>query len=385
MKKLLIYGASGSIGSQTLELIKNKELNYKLVAVSVGQKIVKIPLILKDFPTVKYICVQKEEDIFELHRKFPKVKFFSGDDGLIELLEASKPDFVVNALVGFVGVAPTIETIKANIDIALANKESLVAAGELIDRALSRSKSILFPIDSEHVAIAKCLQNRNKKEVRRIVLTCSGGPFLGKKFNKLTKVKAKEAVKHPNWSMGYKISIDSATLLNKVFEQIEAYYLFKNYTTNIDVVIHKESIVHSLVQFVDGTYIADIGDHDMKNPIQYALTENLIKPRDVMFNIEDVKNLTFERADNERQKVLDIAKIVLNKKGNTGAILVAADDVLVDYYLRDKIGFLDIFTYLMKALKGVKYIENPTLKQIYFTKNETILYLKKLFEKESKL
>ena len=380
MKRLVILGASGSIGSQTLELIQDKKLNYKLVGISVGKKIVKIPLILKEFPTVKYICVQDEENIFELKKKFPKIIFFGGDEGLIELINASKPNLVMNALVGFVGVAPTIETIKNNIDIALANKESLVAAGELIDRLLKRSKSKLYPVDSEHVAILKCLKGNDKKQVRRLVLTCSGGPFLNLKAKQMGKIKAKDAVKHPNWSMGLKISIDSATLVNKVFEQIEAYYLFKNYTTNIDVVIHPESICHSLVQYVDGTYIADIGDHDMRNPISYALNENNYFDRDVNYDIEDVSNLTFIRPDKERLEVLNIAKYVIDTKGNLGAILVAADDVLVNLFMEDLISFNDITTYLVKCLHDIPYIKNPSLKEILNTQEIVKKYLYKILK-----
>ena len=380
MKRLVILGASGSIGSQTLELIQDKKLNYKLVGISVGKKIVKIPLILKEFPTVKYICVQDEENIFELKKKFPKIIFFGGDEGLIELINASKPNLVMNALVGFVGVAPTIETIKNNIDIALANKESLVAAGELIDRLLKRSKSKLYPVDSEHVAILKCLKGNDKKQVRRLVLTCSGGPFLNLKAKQMSKIKAKDAVKHPNWSMGLKISIDSATLVNKVFEQIEAYYLFKNYTTNIDVVIHPESICHSLVQYVDGTYIADIGDHDMRNPISYALNENNYFDRDVNYDIEDVSNLTFIRPDKERLEVLNIAKYVIDTKGNLGAILVAADDVLVNLFMEDLISFNDIATYLVKCLHDIPYIKNPSLKEILNTQEIVKKYLYKILK-----
>ncbi len=378
MKKILILGASGSIGSQTCQVLKKTSLQYRLVAISVGDRIVKIPPILQDFPYVRFICVKNPADVDQLKRKFPKVSFFSGDEGLLEIIRTVKPDLVINALVGFVGLAPTLETIKLDIDLALANKESLVAGGDLIDKALSKSKSRIFPIDSEHVAITKCLKGIKPEEVKRIVLTCSGGPFLSKKISKLAKVKAKDALKHPTWEMGNKITIDSATLMNKVFEEVEAYYLFKPWTSNISVVFHPQSIIHSLVQFVDGTYSADIGDHDMKNAILYALGENTHNETGSIFAIEDCCDLTFIRPDNERTQILNIGKDIIAKRGNLGTIAVTADDILVDAFLNGKIGFLDIIDIIKKCLSNIPYVKNPSYSSLLECRKDTIAYVNSL-------
>ena len=381
MRTLVIFGASGSIGSQTLQLLKN-ELNqtYKLIGITVGHRIVKIPAILNDFPSVKYICVEEKMDYEMLRVKYPKIKFYYGDDGLINLLKAASPEMIVNSLVGFVGLVPTIEAIKANIDIGLANKESLVIGGDLIEKELKKSTSKIYPIDSEHVAIEKCLDGAGKKEVDQIVLTCSGGPFLFKKFNKLNKVSIDEALSHPTWLMGDKITIDSATLINKVFEEIEAYYLFKNYTENIKVVFHPQSIVHSLVKFKDGSYLADIGERDMKSAIYYALCLNKRKDRAVNFNIEDAGNLTFIKPDKDRQEILSLSDSIIRNKGNLGAILVSADDICVNAFLNSKINFASVVKLIKLALDNIPYIQNPKIKDMIESKEKTEMYLNKLIE-----
>lgn len=381
MKRLLLLGASGSIGSQTLQILSNPNISYRLVGFSVGNKVVKIPKILNENKFVKYICVKNSEDYEILRYKYPKIKFFYGDEGLLELIRVSGADLVINALVGFVGLAPSLETIKNEINLGLANKESLVAGGDLIEKEMAKSKTIIYPIDSEHVAITKCLKGIEQNEVKDIVLTCSGGPFYPKPFSKLKKIKPQNALKHPNWNMGGKITIDSATLINKVFEIVEAYYLFKSWTSAIKVLIHPESYVHSLVEFVDGTFSADIGDRDMKNEILYVLGGNHHIKNDSIFQLSNVKPLTFNKPDDERQKVLNIGYDIINRKGNLGTILVSADDYLVDAFINGKISFLSIYKIINLCLKNVEYIKNPSYTDLVDTKAKTILYISELLEK----
>ena len=273
MKKICLLGSTGSIGSQTIELINENPKDFSLVAVSCGKNIELFRKILANNKNIKWACVQLENDYLVLKEEFKNINFYYGDEGLLELLQDcyKSIDLVVNALVGFAGFLPSVRTLELNTDLALANKESLVVGGEIINRILKTTNAKLYPIDSEHVALAKCLKGKKKTEIKRLILTASGGSFRDLSREELAHVTKEDALKHPSWSMGAKITIDSATMMNKGFEVIEAKYLFNLPVDKIDILLHDESVIHSLVEFVDNSYLADLGPADMKVPIAYAL------------------------------------------------------------------------------------------------------------------
>ena len=290
MKKICLLGASGSIGTQTLEILKNNPKDFSLVGFSIGEKVNLLNEILKDFKEVKYICLKHEEDVKKIEKTYPNIKFFFGDNGLDALIENSGSDMVVNALVGFVGLKPSITAIKNRKILALANKETLVVGGELISSLLKEYDGKLIPIDSEHSALTKCLAIDNEN-VEKLIITASGGPFRNIPRNELYKVKKEDAVNHPTWAMGNKITIDSATMVNKTFEIIEAYYLFGYKYENIDLMFNYESFVHSLVKYKDGSYRLDEGHPDMRVPIKFALYEGTLDYETVYVKkLEDYKN-----------------------------------------------------------------------------------------------
>lgn len=375
MKKLLLLGASGSIGSQTIDLLINKKVDYELVGLSVGKNIEFLDKVLPLFKSVKYVYVIDSKVAKSLQNLNKNIKFYSEEDGFEPLILDSKPDLVVNALVGFVGVIPSIITIKNNIDLALANKESLVVAGDLIQSELKASRSKLIPIDSEHVAIDKCLQHVKKGDVKNLILTCSGGPFRNKTKEELQNVTKADALNHPTWKMGNKITIDSATLINKVFEIIEAHYLFNYDFKDIKVLIHPESQVHSMIELNNGDRLLDYGPNDMRIPIFYALSyrSNISLGMDEF--LKNAAKLHFFAPNEFQNEVLNIAKFVLDRKGNTGCILNAANDFLVEKFLNEEIKFLDIYKYINLALRNIEYIKNPNLQDIISTNNIVQYYL----------
>ena len=277
--RLIVYGISGNIGEQTLAVLRESHF-YDLVAFSVGENIKVIPSILKRHKNVTSICVKNAKDVNPLKKKFPKIKFYWGDNGLIQLLEDTPADVFLNALVGFVGLAPTLKAIKLNLTIALANKESLVVGGELVNNALKHSKSKIYPVDSEHSAIYKCLKACDKKDVKEILITASGGAFRHLTRDALKTVTPAQALNHPTWKMGKRVTIDSATMLNKGFEMIEAYYLFHFPISKIKVLMHDESCVHSILHLKDESYLGEVNKPSMINPIRYALKDKHL-PEDV--------------------------------------------------------------------------------------------------------
>lgn len=375
MKKLLLLGASGSIGSQTIDLLINKKVDYELVGLSVGKNIEFLDNILPLFKRVKYVYVIDSTVAKTLQNLNKNIKFYSEEDGFEQLILDSKPDLVVNALVGFVGVIPSIITIKNNIDLALANKESLVVAGDLIQSELKTSRSKLIPIDSEHVAIDKCLQHVKKEDVKNLILTCSGGPFRNKTKEELQNVTKADALNHPTWKMGNKITIDSATLINKVFEIIEAHYLFNYDFKEIKVLIHPESQVHSMIELNNGDRLLDYGPNDMRIPIFYALSYRSNISLGMDEYLKNAAKLHFFVPNEFQNEVLNIAKFVLDRKGNTGCILNAANDFLVGKFLNEEIKFLDIYKYINLALRNIEYIKNPNLQDIISTNNIVQYYL----------
>lgn len=351
MKKLILLGASGNIGEQALSILKKEKIT--LVGFSVGERTNKIKDIVKKNPKVKAICVKHYDD--KIFNQFPKIKFFVGNKGLIELINYVKCDIVLNALVGFVGLAPTLECIDKNLDIALANKESLVVGGELVNKALKHSKSHIYPVDSEHSAIYKCFKACKRKEVKEIIVTASGGAFRNLNHKDLEKVTAKEALKHPTWKMGKRVTIDSATMLNKGFELIEAYYLFDYPLKKIKVLMHDESYVHSILKLKDGSYLGEVNKPSMINPIIYALNDNKDKVDVKHVNsLEEFGNFHFHQFNPMRYPMVTYALEAIDMGGIMPCVLNAVDEVAVSLFLNNMISFLDIERIAALALKTFK-------------------------------
>lgn len=359
MIDICLLGASGSIGRQTLDVMKKNPDDFVLTSFSVGHQTRKIMSILKSFPSVRSFCVGEENVARRLKKKYPNLKIFFGDQGLIDVV--SQPcDMVVNALVGFVGLKPTLTTLEQKKILALANKESLVVGGELINDLLSRGYGKLFPIDSEHVAIAKCLAV-DSSHVANLILTASGGAFRSLSREQLKHVKPEDALKHPTWKMGDKITIDCASMVNKAFEVIEAHYLFHYSSSHIQIVLHDESWVHSMVQYDDGSYRLDIGRPDMRVPIKYALYQGLTPFKTYLCaDYHDLSQYHFHDFSLDRYPVVRWASKVLKEKGTFGAVLNAANEVAVRAFLDGKISFLDIETIIEKCMNNHRNMKHPT-------------------------
>jgi len=351
MKKIVLLGASGSIGTQTLDVVAQHSDLLECLAISVGTNIPWLTETLYKTP-FKLVCVQYEEDAVSLRNQFNHIRFVSGDAGLLELATLPEADLLVNALVGFVGLVPTLAAIKAHKDIALANKETLVVAGELIITECKKNNVKLYPIDSEHSAIFQCLQGNDRKSIKRLVITASGGSFRDRNREELSEVTVKEALSHPNWSMGAKITIDSATMVNKGFEVIEAHWLFDLPFEKIDVILHKESVIHSMVEYVDSSVIAQMASPDMRLPIQYALLypERYAIDGAVSLDFTQLAELHFTEVNTIRFPLLKLVIQAGITGGTMPAIVNAANEVAVAAFLKGKIRFLDIETILQKTV-----------------------------------
>ena len=363
MKKIVLLGASGSIGQQTIDIINQHSDLYEIIGLSVGKNVDFLCECLERFKTIKFVC--SGIDINQsIKNKYSDKVFFFGDEGLCKLASV-KTDLLVNALQGFVGLLPTIKAIESGNHIALANKETLVAAGEIV---MSKAKSkgvIVFPIDSEHSAIYQCLLGNKKEDVNKLIITASGGSFRDLTREQLKTVTLKQALAHPNWSMGHKITIDSATMMNKGFEVIEAHWLFDIDYDRIETVLHKESIIHSMVEYIDHSIIAQLGVSDMRVPIQYALSyperiENNVKSLD----LTDVAALHFNKMDFERYPLLKLAFEVGQKGGNLAAIMNGANEEAVRMFLNEEISFLEIEEFIFKCVEKANYIASPSLQEI---------------------
>ena len=367
MKRICLLGSTGSIGDQTIDIIKSNSKVFSLVAVSCGKNINKLKQILNDIKSIECVCVQEEKEIDALKNKYPHISFFSQDEGLLKLIDKSNPDMVVNALVGFVGFLPSVHTLTKNIDLALANKESLVVGGDIINGLLKNTKAKLYPIDSEHVALAKCLQGIKKKEIKRLVITASGGSFRDLSRDQLVNVTKEDALKHPSWSMGAKITIDSATMMNKGFEVIEAKHLFNVPVSKIDVLLHDESVIHSLVEFVDNSYLADLGPADMRVPIAHALFEgkrHSIETKSL--NLEDLGTLHFRKLDPYRYPCLNYALKAISVGGTLPCVLNACNEEAVYAFLRNEINFLEIEEIIDLMISSHRVIDNPTVEDLVY-------------------
>jgi 1-deoxy-D-xylulose-5-phosphate reductoisomerase len=365
MRKVLLLGASGSIGSQTLDILRADPKAFLLTAFSVGHQIEKIPSILSSFPFVNAICVQEEEDVAKLKISYPSIHFYSGDEGLKSLIEESDCDMVVNALVGFVGLVPSITALTRDKILCLANKESLVVGGSFIQRLLKQGHGKLYPIDSEHVALAKLLSRVNRDDADKLVITASGGSFRTLSRNQLNDVTPEMALKHPTWKMGGKITIDSATMMNKGFEVIEAKWLYDFPLQRTEILMHDESHVHSLLLMKDGSYYADISDPDMHTPIKYALYET-----NVDFQVFHEKELSafgpyhFHKFDPERYPAVGLALDAYRDGGLKTTILNAANEVAVYAFLKGQIPFLDIEREVSFALATLPNNFSPSLRDV---------------------
>ncbi len=372
MKKIILLGATGSIGTQSIDVVLGHPNMYEIVAMAAGYNIEELKKIIRIYPTCKYYSVRKESDALALQAMYPNLHFGHGDDGLLGLLDV-KADMVINALVGFAGLKPSLLTIEKGMVLALANKESLVTGGPLVKAALKKYQGTMLPIDSEHSAIFQCLQGNKTSEVKRLIVSASGGSFRDKTREQLVDVSVKDALSHPNWSMGKRITIDSATMMNKGFEVIEAHYLFDIDFANIDTIINKESIVHSLVEYVDRSVIAQLGTADMRIPIQYALSypDRLPLMQSEPLDLIKVGMLHFDAMDFERFPLLALAYEAGKRGGNSGAILNAADEVAVELFLNEKITFLQIEECIAKAYETMEFIANPSYEDLLVTDEKT--------------
>ena len=384
MKRICLLGSTGSIGINTLDIIERNSSRFEVVAVSCNSKIDLMEKILNRFSSIKYACVCKGLTK-EFVNRFPHITFFEKEEGLIELIKASSPDMVVNALVGFVGLLPSIYTIENDIDLALANKESLVIGGELINNLLKEHKGKMYPIDSEHVALAKLLKNRNINDVDSLIITASGGSFRDLSREELVDVTVNDALNHPSWSMGDKITIDSATMVNKAFEIIEAYHLFGFSKDKIKVLLHDESYIHSLILMNDHSYIADIGPRDMAIPISYALNEgNYYKDEKLpKLNLEDVMSLHFRKLDLNRYPAIKFAYKVIEEKGTLGAVFNAANEACNLYFRKGLLPFNRIEEIIEEQMNAHRIIDNPSLEDLLYVHDVTFKAVEK-YIKEGK-
>ena len=342
-KKVLLLGASGSIGGQTIDIINEAKDKFILTAFSVGKNKERAFELLKEFDSVKHVYITDKNDAKEIAKQFPKIKVFSGPRGLAKLTKKADYDMCVDALVGFAGFEPAVISLKKDKILCLANKEALLVGGQIINSLLGKGKGKLYPIDSEHVALAKCLSKCNFEDVKNLVITASGGALRDVPLDELENVKAKEALKHPTWKMGNKITIDCATMMNKGFEIIEAFYLYHFPLERIKVQMHNESLIHSAVELNDGTFLVDYGKPDMHNPIKWALYEG-----NVEFEVKKVKSLEefkdchFRDYDPKRYPCTELAKKALEGGPAKLIALNAANEVMVNKYLKDEIKFTDI-------------------------------------------
>ncbi len=368
MKNIALWGASGSIGQNTLKVMKQHPGYFNLLYASVHRNIETAVSLIRDF-NPEILVVTDDGTYSTLAGKFAVdsgTKIVKGAEELYHLSKDTRIDLVVNALVGEAGLKPTYYALKAGNDVALANKESLVMAGEIVTAVCKETNTKILPIDSEHSAIWQCIAGEPEESIAGIVLTGSGGPFRQTPKEKFSSITPEMALKHPNWSMGKKITIDSATLMNKGLEFIEAYWLYPVDVSRIEVVIHPQSIIHSLVRFVDGSLKAQLGFPDMKIPIQYALTHPDRLPLDEKkFNLEDVGKLTFEKLDHDRFPALKLAMRVLDKGGIAPAVMNVVNEYAVYAFLERKISFPEIVEFSAEAVERVYAVANPDIEDIF--------------------
>lgn len=382
-KILTILGSTGSIGKQTLDVVSSLNGMYEIGWLTVNKNIEELEKqALKFKPKGVVIKEEKYYKEFIKNTKF-KGEILCGDASVTDAAADEENDIVLSALVGFSGVLPTLKAIEKGTDIALANKETLVAAGEVIMSAAKHSGSRILAVDSEHSAVLQSLVGESKVSIEKIILTASGGPFFARDKKEFEQLTVEDALKHPNWNMGNKITIDSATMMNKGFEVIEAYWLFGVEQNQIDVVIHPQSIIHSLVQFVDGSVKAQLGLPDMRLPISYALTfPNRMQYDFPRLDLAKIATLTFHEPDFEKFPCLNFAYRALEEGGTLPAVLNAANEIAVEAFLQEKIKFTDIPRVISFAMENAELIRNPTIDEIINIDNETRILTSNFIKKQ---
>ncbi|NDP19467.1 MAG: 1-deoxy-D-xylulose-5-phosphate reductoisomerase [Paludibacter sp.] len=360
-KQIAILGSTGSIGTQALEVISENDSLFEIYALTANNQVdLLIDQARKYNPEM--VAIGNEAHYLQLKNALSDlpIKVFAGADSIAQVAEMQPIDMVLTAMVGYSGLKPTMNAIKAGKKIALANKETLVVAGELICELAAQHHVSILPVDSEHSAIFQCLAGEGNNPIEKLILTASGGPFRTKTMNELEHVTSAQALKHPNWEMGAKVTIDSASLMNKGFEIIEAKWLFGVSPEQIEVVVHPQSIIHSMVQFVDGSIKAQLGMPDMKLPIQYAFTyPERLKTNFPRFDFNVCSQFTFERPDLERFRNLSYAYYAMEKGGNMPCVLNAANEVVVEAFLKDKIGFLQMSDIIEDVLMKAEFVAKP--------------------------
>jgi len=383
LKKLILFGSTGSIGTQTLEVVRESGNKFEVVAITANNSADTLIEQAREF-NPKYVVIGNEL-LYEYVRAALyglDIKVLAGQESINNLPTIVKADTVVTAMVGFSGLIPTMKAIEEGMNIALANKETLVVAGDKVIPAAKKRGVAILPVDSEHSAIFQCLVGENHNSIEKLILTASGGPFRNHTIEQLEKVTPADALKHPNWNMGAKITIDSATMMNKGLEVIEARWLFDIQPENIDVVVHPQSIIHSMVQFVDGNIKAHLSLPDMRLPIQYALnyperTTNSFER--YIFN--PIDTLTFEKPDTEKFPCLQIAYDALKQGGNHACIINAANEIAVSAFLKERIGFMQISEIITETLSRVIKISNPSLNDYIYSDQEARLTAEQIIEK----
>ncbi len=372
MKKIVLLGSTGSIGTQTLDIVRyNKDI--RVTAMAVGSNIARLKEQIEEF-LPEIVCVYDHEKAKELRDQLDHVpvKVVSGMEGLIECATIKEAEIVVTAMVGMIGILPTIEAIKSGKDIALANKETLVTAGHIIMPLANEKGVSILPVDSEHSAIFQCLHGENRDQISKIILTASGGPFRGRKKEELEHIQVEDALKHPNWSMGQKITIDSSTMVNKGLEVMEAKWLFGVNLNQIEVVVQPQSVIHSMVEFADGAVMAQLGTPDMRLPIQYALyyPERKMLPGKRL-NFYELGGLTFEAPDLENFPALKLAYEAGYQGGSVPTVFNAANERAVAMFLKRKIGYLDIVRIIEKSMRCLDIVKEPSLEEILSIEQDT--------------
>lgn len=368
MRSISLLGSTGSIGTQTLDVIRNNK-DIRVAALAAGTRVKELAEQIREFkPLLACVATKKGANELKTLVADMDVKIVYGDEGLVEAATIQEADIVLTAVVGMMGIVPTIEAIKARKDIALANKETLVTAGHIIMSLAKECNVSIYPVDSEHSAIFQSLNGENRSEVSKILLTASGGPFRGKTIDDLKNVTVEDALNHPNWAMGKKITIDSSTMVNKGLEVMEAQWLFDVPVEKVQVIVQPQSIIHSMVEFVDGGIMAQLGSPDMRLPIQYALYyphRRFLNTQKIDFY--ELGKITFEKPDFETFKGLRLAYEAAGKGGNIPTAFNAANELAVAAFLDRKIKYLDISDMIEYAMNNIKFIDNPSVGEILDT------------------
>jgi 1-deoxy-D-xylulose-5-phosphate reductoisomerase len=375
-KRIGIFGSTGSIGTQALEVIAANPDKFSAEVLTCNSNDdLLIEQALKFNPNIVVVGDDTKYSKVKSALASTDIKVFAGDKALEEVASMDVYDLMLAAIVGYAGLKPTLNAIQAGKAIGLANKETLVVAGDIVMQMAVQKRVPIIPVDSEHSAIFQCLVGEMRNPIEKVILTASGGPFLGKKTNWLVNVKREHALQHPNWSMGAKISVDSATLMNKGLEMIEAKWLFNLQPSQIEVVIHRQSIIHSMVQFEDGSVKAQMGLPDMKLPIQYALSfPKRVKNNFPRLDFRKYNELTFDEPDLRTFRNLSLAMEALNRGGNLPCVLNAANEIAVYAFLRNRIGFIDMTDVIEDTMQKVTYIDKPSLQDYYDSDGEARSY-----------